>query len=193
MKPSMALKPLVFAIAALMAVAVQAEQGDRRGHGNGHNHTPPPTKILVSATATANDRQSSTNNRILNEGTQNSAEMSSSASGASGNVGVNVAADPLFTVSYTGTNGALVIITADDPSLHSSQNEQDTRFYGQFAQVPVLEPSDAQEALEFTRLAFELSERFDTPVIVRTTTRLSHTRSTRRGAMASSPRTMSKW
>ena len=92
-------------------------------------------------------------------------------------VGVNVAADPLFTVSYTGTNGALVIITADDPSLHSSQNEQDNRNYAKFAKIPMLEPSDAQEAKEFIKLAFEISEKFDTPVFLRTTTRVSHSKS----------------
>src|SRR3989344_42156 len=94
MKPSMALKPLVFAIAAVMAVAVQAGQNDRRGnhHHNGGHHTPPAKMIPISATANAHDRQSSTNNRIWNEGVENSAEMSSSAQGARGNVGVNVAA-----------------------------------------------------------------------------------------------------
>lgn len=91
-------------------------------------------------------------------------------------VGVNVAADPLFTVSYTGTNGALVIITADDPSLHSSQNEQDNRNYAKFAKIPLLEPSDPQEAKEFVKLAFEISEKFDTPVFLRTTTRVSHSK-----------------
>ena len=92
-------------------------------------------------------------------------------------VGLNVAADSFMSQTYIGANGGLVIAVADDPGIHSSQNEQDSRLYGQFGMVPVLEPADAQEALEFTRLAFELSERFDTPVIVRTTTRLSHTRS----------------
>jgi indolepyruvate ferredoxin oxidoreductase, alpha subunit len=92
-------------------------------------------------------------------------------------VGVNVAADPLFTVSYTGTNGALVIITADDPSLHSSQNEQDNRNYARFAKIPMLEPSDSQEAKEFVKLAFVISEKFDTPVFLRTTTRVSHSKS----------------
>ncbi|MFK8332257.1 heme utilization protein [Pseudomonas sp. BJa5] len=91
MKPSMALKPLVFAIAAVMAVAVQAGQNDRRGHHHNH-HQKPPTKISVYADASAYDKQSSTNNYIVNEGTENDAEMSSSASGTSGNVGVNVAA-----------------------------------------------------------------------------------------------------
>jgi indolepyruvate ferredoxin oxidoreductase alpha subunit len=92
-------------------------------------------------------------------------------------VGVNVAADPLFTASYTGTNGALVVITADDPSLHSSQNEQDNRHYARFAKLPMLEPADSQEAKEFVKLAFEISERFDTPVFLRSTTRVSHSKS----------------
>jgi len=92
-------------------------------------------------------------------------------------VGVNVAADPLFTVSYTGTNGALVIITADDPSLHSSQNEQDNRNYAKFAKIPMLEPADSQEAKEFIKIAFDISEKFDTPVFLRTTTRVSHSKS----------------
>lgn len=91
-------------------------------------------------------------------------------------VGLNVAADPLFTASYTGTNGALVIITADDPSLHSSQNEQDNRHYARFAKVPMLEPSDSQEAKEYVKLAFHLSEQFDTPVLLRSTTRVSHSK-----------------
>ena len=92
-------------------------------------------------------------------------------------VGVNVAADPLFTASYTGTNGALVVITADDPSLHSSQNEQDNRHYARFAKIPMLEPADSEEAKAFIKLAFELSEKFDTPVFLRSTTRVSHSKS----------------
>jgi indolepyruvate ferredoxin oxidoreductase alpha subunit len=89
-------------------------------------------------------------------------------------VGVNVAADPLYTFAYTGVNGGLVIISADDPGMHSSQNEQDNRGYGRFAKLPVLEPSDSQEALDFTRMAFDLSEEYDTPVMLRVTTRLCH-------------------
>ncbi|MEG1741530.1 MAG: indolepyruvate ferredoxin oxidoreductase subunit alpha, partial [Acetivibrio sp.] len=89
-------------------------------------------------------------------------------------VGVNVASDPLYTVSYIGVNGGLVLVAADDPGLYSSQNEQDTRCVARAAQVPVLEPSDSQEAKDFTKFAFELSEKYDTPVILRTTTRLSH-------------------
>jgi indolepyruvate ferredoxin oxidoreductase, alpha subunit len=89
-------------------------------------------------------------------------------------VGLNVAADPLFTVSYIGVTGGLVAIVADDPGLYSSQNEQDTRAMARAAKVPVLEPSDSQEAKDFVKFAFELSEKYDTPVIVRSTTRLSH-------------------
>lgn len=89
-------------------------------------------------------------------------------------VGVNVAADPLYTFAYTGVNGGLVIISADDPGMHSSQNEQDNRGYGRFAKMPVIEPSDSQEALDFTRMAFKLSEEYDTPVMLRITTRLAH-------------------
>ena len=92
-------------------------------------------------------------------------------------VGLNVACDPLFTASYTGVNGGLVIAVADDPSVFSSQNEQDTRLTAVSAQVPVLEPSDSMEAKTFTKLAFELSEKYDTPVILRITTRVAHSQS----------------
>ncbi|MHB1340147.1 MAG: indolepyruvate ferredoxin oxidoreductase subunit alpha [Coriobacteriia bacterium] len=91
-------------------------------------------------------------------------------------VGLNVAADPLFTLSYTGVGGGYVLLVADDPGMHSSQNEQDSRNYAAFAKVPMLEPSGSVEALEFVRAAFELSERFDTPVLVRSTTRVSHSK-----------------
>lgn len=89
-------------------------------------------------------------------------------------VGVNVASDPLYTASYIGANGGLVMVAADDPGLYSSQNEQDTRCIARAAQVPVLEPSDSQEAKDFMIEAFDISEKYDTPVILRTTTRLSH-------------------
>ena len=89
-------------------------------------------------------------------------------------VGLNVAADPLFTCSYTGVGGGLVAVVADDPGLYSSQNEQDTRLIGRAAMIPVIEPSDSQEAKEYMKRAFELSEKYDTPIILRTTTRLSH-------------------
>ncbi len=92
-------------------------------------------------------------------------------------VGLNVAADPLFTASYTGTNGGLVIGVADDPGMHSSQNEQDSRHYAEAAKVMMLEPADSKECLEYTKKAFEFSEKFDTPVILRLTTRVAHSRS----------------
>ncbi len=92
-------------------------------------------------------------------------------------VGLNVAADPLFTISYTRVNGGMVIGVADDAGMHSSQNEQDSRHYAEAARVPLLEPADSAEALEFTRLAFELSEACDTPVILKMCTRISHSRS----------------
>lgn len=89
-------------------------------------------------------------------------------------VGLNVAADPLYSVSYMGVNGGLVIVVADDPGLYSSQNEQDTRMVARAAQIPVIEPSDSAEAKDFFKVAFELSEQFDRPFIFRTTTRLAH-------------------
>ena len=89
-------------------------------------------------------------------------------------VGVNVAADPLYTAAYAGVRGGMVVIAADDPGMYSSQNEQDTRMVARAAMLPVLEPSDSAEAKEFTKYAFDLSEKYDTPVIVRSTTRLSH-------------------
>ncbi|MDD5898964.1 MAG: thiamine pyrophosphate-dependent enzyme, partial [Clostridia bacterium] len=92
-------------------------------------------------------------------------------------VGVNVAADPIFTAAYTGVNAGLVIVCADDPAMHSSQNEQDSRYYARAAHIPMLEPADSQECKDFTKLAFELSEELDTPVFVRLTTRIAHARS----------------
>ena len=92
-------------------------------------------------------------------------------------VGLNVAADPLFTMSYTGVNAGLVVVVADDAGMHSSQNEQDSRHHAIAAKVPMLEPSDSAEALEFTKLAFELSEKFDTPVLLKMCTRVAHSQS----------------
>ena len=92
-------------------------------------------------------------------------------------VGLNVAADPFMAASTTGINAGLVFIVADDPGMHSSQNEQDTRYYAKLAKIPVLEPSDSQEAYDFMSLAFDISEQFDTPVLVRSTTRISHSKS----------------
>lgn len=92
-------------------------------------------------------------------------------------VGLNVAADPLFSFSYMGVNGGVVIVTADEPSMFSSQNEQDNRWYGLFSKIPVLEPSDSQEAKDLTIEGFSISEEFDTPVLLRITTRLAHSKS----------------
>ena len=92
-------------------------------------------------------------------------------------VGLNVAADPLFTISYTGVNAGMVIGVADDAGMHSSQNEQDSRHYAQAAKIPMLEPSDSAEALAFAKLAYEISEQFDTPVLLKMCTRVSHSQS----------------
>ncbi len=92
-------------------------------------------------------------------------------------VGLNVAADPLYTMSYTGVNGGIVICVADDPGMHSSQNEQDSRHHAIASKVPMLEPSDSSEALEYVRIAYDISEKFDTPVIIRMCTRVSHSQS----------------
>ena len=92
-------------------------------------------------------------------------------------VGLNVMADPVFTVSYTGVNGGLVFAVADDPGMHSSQNEQDSRHYAKAAKIPMLEPADSAECKEFTKLAFTLSEEYDTPVFLRLTTRVAHSQS----------------
>lgn len=89
-------------------------------------------------------------------------------------VGLNVASDPLYTMSYIGVSGGMVLVVADDPGMYSSQNEQDTRMIGRASMVPVVEPSDSSEAKEFMKYAFDLSEKYDTPVILRTTTRLAH-------------------
>ena len=92
-------------------------------------------------------------------------------------VGLNVAADPLFTISYTGVNGGMVIGVADDAGMHSSQNEQDSRHYARAAKIPMVEPADSAEALAYTKLAYEISEQFDTPVLVKMCTRVSHSQS----------------
>mgnify|MGYP004659762451 CR=1 FL=1 len=92
-------------------------------------------------------------------------------------VGMNVAADPMFTISYTGVNAGMVICVADDPGMHSSQNEQDSRHYAKAAKIPMLEPADSMETLTFTKKAYEISEKFDTPVIIKMCTRIAHSQS----------------
>lgn len=91
-------------------------------------------------------------------------------------VGLNVAADPFFTAGYMGVNGAYIVVTADDPSCHSSQNEQDNRHFARAAKVAMVEPSDSQECKDFVALACDISEAFDTPVLYRTTTRINHSK-----------------
>jgi indolepyruvate ferredoxin oxidoreductase alpha subunit len=92
-------------------------------------------------------------------------------------VGLNVAADPIFTATYLGVNGGFVVVSADDPDMHSSQNEQDNRYYAKFAKMALVEPSDSQECVDYLKEAFEISERFDIPVLFRVTTRISHSKS----------------
>ncbi len=140
----------------------------------------PSTEILESLAGYPVEdlhAQWSTNEKVALDVAMGASFAGSRALASMKHVGLNVAADAFMSQAYIGVNGGLVLAVCDDPGIHSSQNEQDTRLFGQMATVPVLEPSDAQEALDFTRLAFELSERFDTMVIVRGTTRLSHTRS----------------
>ena len=136
----------------------------------------PSTEITETVARDYRDIKSqwSPNEKVAFEVAAGASVAGARAMSAMKHVGLNVAADPLFTFSYTGVNGGLVIIDADDPGAWSSQNEQDNRHFARAAKVPMLEPSDPQEAKEFTRLAFELSEKWDRPVIVRTTTRISH-------------------
>ena len=140
----------------------------------------PSTEILENmATYDADDvvAQWATNEKVSVDTAIGASLSGVRAMASMKHVGMNVAADSVMSVTYIGVHAGLVIVVCDDPGLHSSQNEQDTRVFARLSNIPVLEPMDAQEALEFTRLAFDLSESFDTPVIVRATTRLSHTRS----------------
>lgn len=140
----------------------------------------PSTEILENLAgydATDVHAQWATNEKVSLDVAIGAALTGVRALAAMKHVGLNVASDSLMSQAYVGTHAGLVLVVCDDPGIHSSQNEQDSRLFGRFANVPVLEPSDAQEALDFTKLAFEISEQFDTPVIVRSTTRLSHTRS----------------
>ena len=118
----------------------------------------------------------STNEKIALEVAAGASMAGARALAAMKHVGLNVAADPLFTLSYMGVNGGLVVVTADDPGLFSSQNEQDNRYYASHAKLAMLEPSDSQECLDYVKEAFEISERFDTPVLFRVTTRICHSK-----------------
>jgi indolepyruvate ferredoxin oxidoreductase alpha subunit len=137
----------------------------------------PSTEILEAvATLGGVDVQWSTNEKVALDVALGAALGGASALCTMKHVGLNVAADTLMTAAYTGVGGALVIVSADDPGMHSSQNEQDNRFYAKFASIPMLEPSDSDEARRFTRLAFKLSRRYDVPVLLRLTTRVAHTK-----------------
>jgi indolepyruvate ferredoxin oxidoreductase alpha subunit len=118
----------------------------------------------------------SVNEKVALEVAHGAAIAGARALAAMKHVGLNVAGDPFFTIAYTGVEAGLVVVSADDPGLHSSQNEQDNRFYARHAGVPLLEPSDSQESCDFARLAFALSEEYDLPVLLRLTTRVAHSR-----------------
>jgi indolepyruvate ferredoxin oxidoreductase alpha subunit len=119
----------------------------------------------------------STNEKVAMEVAMGAAYTGTRAMVSMKHVGLNVASDPFMAASITGVIGGLVVITADDPQIHSSQNEQDNRHYARLAKVPMLEPSDSQEAYDLMAYAFEMSEEFDTPVLLRTTTRIAHSKS----------------
>ena len=154
------------------AVAMAA----RDGHvmlGTGYPGTP-STEILEAFSELGGRAQWSPNEKVALEVAIGAAFAGARAICTMKHVGLNVAADPLFTVAYTGVKGALVIVSADDPGMSSSQNEQDNRRYAVAAGVPMLEPADSQEAYDFTLLAIEISERWEIPVLLRMTTRVCH-------------------
>ncbi|HYW84762.1 MAG TPA: indolepyruvate ferredoxin oxidoreductase subunit alpha, partial [Spirochaetia bacterium] len=136
----------------------------------------PSTEILESARAYADDIycEWSPNEKVALEVAAGACLSGARTIVTMKHVGLNVAADPLMTLAYIGTVGGLAICVADDPGMHSSQNEQDTRHYARFGKVPILEPSDSQEAKDFVALAMDISEKYSTPVLLRSTTRVSH-------------------
>jgi len=146
------------------------------GFGAGYPGTPSSEILQTLSALTQVPIEWAPNEKTALEAAVGAALAGARALATMKHVGLNVAADPLFTAVYTGVEGGLVIVTADDPGLHSSQNEQDNRHYAFAAKAPMLEPADSQEALEFTQRAFELSEQFDIPVLLRTTTRISHSK-----------------
>jgi indolepyruvate ferredoxin oxidoreductase alpha subunit len=119
----------------------------------------------------------STNEKVAMEVAMGAAYTGARAMVSMKHVGLNVASDPFMAAAITGVIGGLVVITADDPQIHSSQNEQDNRHYARLAKVPMLEPADSQEAYDLVAHAFDISERFDTPVLLRTTMRIAHSKS----------------
>src|SRR5512137_1939370 len=166
--------------------AVAAAALDAGVHlGTGYPGTP-STEILEAFDALGGRAQWAPNEKVALEVGLGAAFAGARVLVTMKHVGLNVAADPLFTAAYTGTSGALVLVSADDPGMASSQNEQDNRHYAVAAGLPMLEPSDSQEAYDLTLAAFELSERFKLPVILRMTTRVCHGKSivSRRPAVA---------
>jgi indolepyruvate ferredoxin oxidoreductase alpha subunit len=135
----------------------------------------PSTEILeYTSTYKSMYSQWSVNEKVAMEVASGASIAGSRALAAMKHVGLNVAADPFMTLAYTGVNAGIVVVTADDPGMHSSQNEQDNRYYSMMARIPLLEPSDSQECKDFVKEAFRISEQFDIPVMLRTTTRISH-------------------
>ena len=138
----------------------------------------PSTEITeYAATYAEIDAEWAPNEKVALEAAHGAAVAGARAFCGQKHVGLNVAADPLFTASYTGVNAGLVVAVADDPGMHSSQNEQDSRHYARASKTMMLEPADSAECLEYTKQAFALSEQFDTPVLIRLSTRVSHSRS----------------
>ncbi|MDR1471905.1 MAG: indolepyruvate ferredoxin oxidoreductase subunit alpha [Synergistaceae bacterium] len=138
----------------------------------------PSSEILENVSRYAEIKSEwSTNEKVAVEVAAGASLAGARSMAAMKHVGLNVAADPLFTMSYIGSNGGFVVITADDPGLFSSQNEQDNRWYAPHAKLPMMEPSDSQECLDFMRDAFGISERFDAPLLFRVTTRICHSKS----------------
>lgn len=138
----------------------------------------PSTEILENAALYKGDilAEWAPNEKVAMEAAIGASIAGARSFAAMKHVGVNVAADPLFTFAYTGVNGGMVLITADEPGQHSSQNEQDNRNYAKFAKIPLLEPSNSQESKDMMKTAYEISERFDTPVLMRMTTRICHSK-----------------
>ena len=138
----------------------------------------PSTEILENIALYKGDIKTewATNEKVALEAVAGASIAGARSVASMKHVGLNVAADPLFTIAYTGVNGGLVIITADEPGQHSSQNEQDNRNYAKASKIPMLEPSTSQEAKDMFKEAFEISEKFDTPVLYRLTTRLCHSK-----------------
>ena len=156
------------------AVALAARHA-QVAFGAGYPGTP-STEILEAFSALGGHAEWAPNEKVALEVCLGAAFGGARAVATMKHVGLNVAADPFFTAAYTGVRGALVVVSADDPSMHSSQNEQDNRHYARAAGVPMLEPADSQEAYDFTAAAIEISERWRLPVLLRLTTRVCHSK-----------------